>query len=43
MHPILSLQHLDMDVSAPPGIETNLGSTYSGAGCIAGAADPGEG
>ena len=43
MHPILSLQHLAVDAPWAPGIETDLGSTYSGNGCIAGIADPGEG
>ncbi|WP_256452067.1 hypothetical protein [Luteibacter aegosomatissinici] len=43
MHPILLLQGLDTSGREVPGIETNLGSSYSGAGCIAGPADSGEG
>lgn len=42
MHPILALQHLELDANAAPGIETNMGSSYSGTGCLAGLADTGD-
>ncbi|WP_256452196.1 hypothetical protein [Luteibacter aegosomaticola] len=42
MHIILLLQTLEVETTAP-GIETQVGSSYSGAGCIAGLADVGEG